>query len=157
MKNLSLNRIYLLIFILIIFSLNSFGQANFKTKLLKDIVKTENGKFTLEEYGFIVTLEANFLEVKVTSSAPSSLTSHDNFLALSSSMANAIMSTTLKNKSLTGNDDLHLIIRDKPVAPADITIQIEMKQDGLYYKVSSKGYEGSNNFGWDQFFFEKTN
>ena len=34
---------------------------------MKDIVKIENDKFTLEEYGFIVNLEANLLEVKVTS------------------------------------------------------------------------------------------
>jgi phage tail sheath gpL-like len=93
----------------------------------------------------------------VTSVAPSNLISRDNFISISSSMANAITATTLKNKGITGNDDLHLIVRDKQVAPADITIQIEMNPDGLTYKVNAKGYEGSNNFGWDQFFLEKTN
>jgi phage tail sheath gpL-like len=157
MKNLFLNRILLLICIVILSSLKSFGQADIKAKLLKDIVKTENGKFTLEEYGFLVTLEANILEVKVTSDAPVNLISRDNFISISSSMVNAITASTLKNKGLTGNEDLHLTMRDKQVAPADITIQIEMNQEGLTYKVNAKGYQGSNKIEWDQFFFEKIN
>ena len=157
MKNLFLNRILLLICIVILSSLKSFGQADIKAKLLKDIVKTENGKFTLEEYGFLVTLEANILEVKVTSDAPVNLISRDNFISISSSMVNAITASTLKNKVLTGNEDLHQTMRDKQVAPADITIQIEMNQEGLTYKVNAKGYQGSNKIEWDQFFFEKIN
>jgi phage tail sheath gpL-like len=157
MKNLSLKPILIIICIVLFSSLNSFGQATLKAKLLKDIVKNENGKFTLEEYGFIVTLEANLLEVKVTSVAPSNLISRDNFISVSSSMANAILASTLKSKGITGNDDLHLNIRDKQIAPADITIQIELNPDGLTYKVNAKGYQGSNNLGWDQFFFEKSN
>jgi hypothetical protein len=43
------------------------------------------------------------------------------------------------------------------VKAPDITINITMKADGISYKAAAKGYEGSNNFGWDQFFFEKTN
>ena len=143
--------------IIVLLSVKSFGQADLKTELLKDIVKIENGKFTLEEYGFIVTLEANLLEVKVTSAAPSNMISRDNFISISSSMANAILASTLKSKGITGNDDLHLIMRDKQVAPSDITIQIELNQSGLTYKVNAKGYQGGNNMGWDQFFFEKTN
>jgi len=61
--------------IILLLSVKSFGQAELKTKLLKIIVKIENGKFTLEEYGFIVTFEANWLEVKVTSNAPSNMIS----------------------------------------------------------------------------------
>ena len=83
--------------------------------------------------------------------------SRDNFISISSSMANAILASTLKSKGITGNDDLHLNMRDKQVAPVDITIQIELNQAGLTYKVNAKGYQGGNNMGWDQFFFEKTN
>jgi hypothetical protein len=157
MKNLVLNHMILTLCIIVLLSVKSFGQADLKTELLKDIVKIENGKFTLEEYGFIVTLEANLLEVKVTSAAPSNMISRDNFISISSSMANAILASTLKSKGITGNDDLHLIMRDKQVAPSDITIQIELNQAGLTYKVNAKGYQGGNNMGWDQFFFEKTN
>ena len=157
MKNLVLNHMILTLCIIVLLSVKSFGQADLKTELLKDIVKIENGKFTLEEYGFIVTLEANLLEVKVTSAAPSNMISRDNFISISSSMANAILASTLKSKGITGNDDLHLIMRDKQVAPSDITIQIELNQSGLTYKVNAKGYQGGNNMGWDQFFFEKTN
>ena len=156
MKKFVLTRVILLLCPILLLSVKSFGQSDLKTKLLKDIVKTENGKMTLEEYGFIVTLEANLLEIKVTSSAPSNMISRDNFISISSSMANAILASTLKSKGITGNDDLHLIMRDNQIAPADITIQIELNPDGLTYKVNSKGYQGSNKLGWDQFFFEKT-
>jgi hypothetical protein len=157
MKNLVLNRMILPLCIIVLLSVKSFGQADLKTKLLKDIVKIENGKFTLEEYGFIVSLEANLLEVKVTSAAPSNMISRDNFISISSSMANAILASTLKSKGITGNDDLHLNMRDKQVAPVDITIQIELNPDGLTYKVNAIGYQGSNKLGWDQFFFENNN
>jgi hypothetical protein len=157
MKNPVLNRMILPLCIMLLFSVKSFGQGDIKAKLLKDIVKTENGKLTLEEYGFIVTLEANLLEVKVTSVAPSNMISRDNFISISSTMANAILASTLKSKGITGNDDLHLIMRDKQVATADITIQIELTQAGLTYKADAKGYQGSNKLEWDQFFFEKNN
>jgi hypothetical protein len=147
MKNLVLNHMILTLCIIVLLSVKSFGQAYLKTELLKDIVKIENGNFTLEEYGFIVTLETNLLEVKVTSAAPSNIISRDNFISISSSMANAILASTLKSKGMTGNDDLHLIMRDKQVAPSDITIQIELNQAGLTYKVNAKDYQGGNNLG----------
>jgi len=90
----------------------------------------------------IVTFEANLLEVKVTSNAPSNMISRDNFISISSSMANAIVASTLKSKGITGNDDLHLIMRDKQVAPADITILIELNPAGLTYKGQCKRLPG---------------
>jgi hypothetical protein len=58
---------------------------------------------------------------------------------------------------LTGNQDLHLVLREVPVKAPDITINITMKADGISYKAIAKGYEGSNDMGWDQFIFSKGN
>lgn len=132
-----------------------FGQADIKTRLLKDVVKTENGKYSIEEIGFIVTLEANVLEVEITASSPSNLMSRDNFSLISSSLSNALISSTLKMNSLTGNSELVVVRREKPVKPADITVHIEMKAEGVSYKVTMKGFSMDNKMTWDQFFFEK--
>jgi hypothetical protein len=42
-----------------------------------------------------------------------------------------------------------------PVKAPDITINIIMKADGISYKATAKGYEGSNQMGWDEFIFSK--
>ena len=157
MKRLFSTGLILVICLSLLSSEKSFGQSDIKTRLLKDVVKTENGRFTLQQFGFLVTIEANILEVKITSTAPANLISRDNFLNISSSLANGILASTLKLNNLTGNQDLHLVLREVPVKAPDITINITMKADGISYKATAKGYEGSNDMGWDQFIFSKGN
>ena len=131
----------------------SFGQTDLKTKLFKDIVKTENGNYIAEENGFVVAMKANILEVKITASCPVSVMSRDNFLLTYSAFGNSIIASALKSINDQGNDELILIRRDKAIRPADITIEIEMNTNGLNYKVTASGYTGSNKLTWDQFFF----
>lgn len=133
------------------------GQSDVRTRLMKDIVKTDNGRYTYQQFGFLVTLEANIVEVKITSSAPTNLINRDNFINISSSLANGILSSTLKLNNMTGNQDLYLVLREVPVGAPDITINITMNADGISYKATAKGYEGSNQFSWDQFLFVKSN
>jgi hypothetical protein len=152
MKNTILIRTCFLISLFLIVT-QSFGQTDFKSKLFKDFVKTENGKYTAEENGFVVSMKANILEVKITASCPTSVMSRDNFILTFSSFGNCMIASALKNINDQGNEELVLVRRDKPIGPADITIQIEMNVNGLNYKVTAKGYQGSNTLTWDQFFF----
>ncbi len=153
MKNSILIRTCLLIsFVLVV--TQSFGQTDLKSKLFKDFVKIENGKYTAELNGFVVAIKANTLEVKITASCPISVMSRDNFVLTFSAFGNSIIASALKNINDQGNDELVLERRDKPIGPADITIHIEMNANGLNYKVTAKGYESSNTLTWDQFFLQ---
>ena len=39
----------------------SFGQPDIKSRLLQNVIKTENGKFFAEEYGSIVNIKNQFV------------------------------------------------------------------------------------------------
>lgn len=73
MKRLVSIGLILVICLSLLSSEKSFGQSDVKTRLLKDVVKTENGRFTFQQFGFLVTIEVNILEVKITLTAPASL------------------------------------------------------------------------------------
>lgn len=151
MKKSFLTRICLLICIVALSVAKCFGQADLKPTLLKDIVKTENGKFIAEEYGILVT-QGKILEVKFSAVSPSDIISRDNFISIFSSFSNSLIVTTLRINQMKVNGDLIITRRDKSSKPADITVQIEMNIDGLRYKVNAKDYTASNNIDWDQFF-----
>jgi hypothetical protein len=134
---------------------NSFGQPDVKSRLLKNIVKTENGKFIAEEYGSIVNIKTNFLEVQITATAPANIISRDNFISIYSEMAISILSSALKDINIKPNDAFNLIRHGKLQKPAAIIIQIDMSKDGLSYKVNSENSSSSNMLSWDQFYSGK--
>ncbi len=152
MKNSILIRICLLLSLIFNIAL-SFSQTDLKSKLFKDFVKTENGKYTTEQNGFVVALKAHILEVKITASCPAAVMSRDNFILIFSAFGNSMITSALKSINDQGNDELILVRREKPIGPADINIEIEMDSNGLKYKVIAKGYTGSNTLTWDQFIF----
>jgi hypothetical protein len=146
---LSLIAICLLVFT----TTNSFGQPDVKSRLLKNTVKAVNGKFFAEEYGSVVNVKTNFLEVKITATAPMNIISRDNFISIYSEMAISILSSALKDISIQPNDAFNLIRHEKRQEPAKVVIQIEMTKDGLSYKVNSgNSYSSSNTLSWDQFY-----
>ena len=115
-----------------------------------------NHKFIAEEYGSIVNIQTNFLEVKITATAPVDIISRDNFISIYSEMAISILSSALKDINIVPNDAFNLIRHAKNQEPAKIIIQIEMTKDGLSYKVNSgTSYSSSNKLSWDQFFSGK--
>lgn len=134
---------------------NSFGQPDVKSRLLKNVVRTENGKFIAEEYGSIVNIKTNFLEVQITATAPVNIISRDNFISIYSEMAISILSSALKDINIQPNDAFNLIRHGKLQKPAEIIIQIDMSKDGLSYKVNSGSSSSSNTLSWDQFYSGK--
>jgi len=135
---------------------NSFGQPDVKSRLLKNVVKTENGKFIAEEYGSIVNIKTNFLEVQITAIAPMNIISRDNFISIYSEMAISILSSALKDINIQPNDAFNLIRHEKRQEPAKVIIQIDMTKDGLNYKVNSgNSYSSSNTLSWNQFYSGK--
>lgn len=135
---------------------NSFGQPDVKSRLLKNVVKTENDKFVAEEYGSVVNIKTNILEVKITAIAPMNFISRDNFISIYSEMAISILSSALRDIQIVPNDAFNLIRHPKFEEPAKVIIQIEMSVEGLSYKVNSgNSYSSSNKLSWDQFFSGK--
>lgn len=132
-----------------------YGQRDIKAILLRDIVKSENGMFSIHEFGIIPTFDKNF-EVKVTASAPSGLISRDNFLRFYGALSTSIFSTYLSQNGIKAPDDLHIALRDKPGDTIDITVNIIMSEKGIDYTVVTADSKSKMNLQWlTQLYVEK--
>jgi hypothetical protein len=156
MKKSILSATLVALFLLVLPITNSFGQPDIKARLLQNVVKTENGKFIAEEYGSIVNIKTNLLEVKITATAPADIISRDSFISIYSEMGISILSSALKDINIEPNEAFNLIRHGKSAEPPKVVIQIEMSKTGLSYKVNSgTSFSSSNTLSWDQFFSGK--
>jgi hypothetical protein len=131
------------------------GQRDIKAILLRDIVKVENGTFSIQEFGILSTFDKDFA-VKITATAPMALLSRDNFLRFYGALSSSIFATYLSQEGIKAPDDLHIALKDKPGDPIDITVTITMSEKGIDYSVVTKNSKSSMNLQWlTQLFVEK--
>lgn len=131
------------------------GQRDIKAILLRDIVKVENGMFSVREFGILSTFDKDFA-VKVTATAPATLLSRDNFLRFYGALSSSIFATYLSQEGIKAPDDLHIALKDKPGDPIDITVTIIMSEKGINYTVVTKNSKSSMDLLWlTQLFVEK--
>jgi hypothetical protein len=131
------------------------GQRDIKAILLRDIVKVENGMFSIQEFGILTTFDKDF-EVKVTATAPIALLSRDNFLRFYGALSSSIFSTYLSQEGIKAPDDLNISLKDKPGDPIDITVSIIMSDKGIDYTVETKNSKSQMNLQWlTQLYVEK--
>jgi hypothetical protein len=142
--------LFLIFFLLLIFvlSVNLSGQQrDIKAILKRDIVKVENGKFLIQEFGTVTTFDKDF-QVKVTASAPMALLSRDNFLRFYGAFSSSIFTTHFSQEGIKVPDDLHILLKDKPGDPVDITVDIVMSEKGVDYSVVTKNSKSKMNLQW---------
>jgi hypothetical protein len=131
------------------------GQRDIKAILLRDIVKVENGMFSIQEFGILATFDKD-LEVNVTATAPESLLSRDNFIRFYGALSSSVFSTYLSQEGIKAPDDLHILLKDKPGDPIDITVNITMSEKGIDYTVVTKNSKSRMNLQWlTQLYVEK--
>ena len=145
----------LLCSVILIRSNTLLGQRDIKAILLRDIVRVENGMFSIQEFGILSTFDKDF-EVKVTATAPMALLSRDNFLRFYGALSSSIFSTYLSQEGIKAPDDLHISLKDKPGDPIDITVNITMSEKGIDYTVETKNSKSQMNLQWlTQLYVEK--
>ena len=131
------------------------GQRDIKKILLRDIVKVENGMYTIQEFGILPTFDKEY-EVKVTAAARVELISRDNFLRFYGALSSSIFATYLSQEGIKAPDDLNIILKDKPGDPIDITVNITMSENGIDYTVETKNSKSKMNLHWlTQMYLEK--
>jgi hypothetical protein len=123
------------------------GQRDVKAILLRNIVKVENGTYSIQEFGILPTFDNNF-EVKVTATAPIDLLSRDNFLRFYGALSTSIFTTYLSQEGIKAPDDLHILLKDKPGDPIDITVTISMSENGIDYTLTTKNSNSKMNLKW---------
>ena len=137
MKTTLLSILFCSIILILIPSNTLPGQRDIKAILSRDIVKVENGMFSIQEFGIIGTFDKNF-EVKITATAPKTLLSRDNLLRFYGALSSSIFSTYLSQEGIKASDDLHILLKDNPGDPIDITVNITMSEKGIDYTVVTK-------------------
>jgi hypothetical protein len=147
MKKTLLSILFCSLIIILIPSNILLGQRDIKAILLRDIVKAENGMFSIQEFGILPTFDKDF-EVKVTASAPIALLSRDNFLRFYGALSSSVFSTYLSQEGIKAPDDLHILLKDKPGDPMDITVTISMSEKGIDYTVETKNSKSKKNLLW---------
>lgn len=124
-----------------------FAQRDIKSELKRDVVKIENGRYTIEEYGLIGSLEKDY-EVKISASAPVSLLSRDNFLRYYGAFSSSIFSTWFSQEGIKAPDDLLLVLKEKPGNPVELTVTITMNESGVNYVIATKNSKSSMTIQW---------
>ena len=136
----------LAIIILIPFN-TMYAQPNIKALLSKDIVKVENGTYSIQEFGVLATFEQPLL-VKITATTPVSLLSRDNFLRFYGALSTSILSTYLSQEGKKVPNDLHLLLSEPTGSPVDIEVTITMNERGVDYVVITKNVTSKMDLQW---------
>ncbi len=124
-----------------------FAQRDINAALRQDVVKIENGMYTVQEYGVINTFDKDF-QVKISASAPASLLSRDNFMRYYGAFSSSIFATYLSQEGIKAPDDLLLVLHEKPGENVDLTVTISMNEKGVDYVVESANSKSKMNIQW---------
>jgi hypothetical protein len=147
MKKTLLSILFCSVILILIPSTTLLGQRDIKAILLRDIVKVENSMYSIREFGILGTFDKDF-EVEITATAPEALLSRDNFLRFYGALSSSVFSTYLSQEGIKAPDDLHIILKDKPGDPIDITVNITMSEKGIDYSVVTKNSKSRMNLQW---------
>lgn len=134
-KSILLHLICTLMLILVPLS-NLFAQRDIRTTLMCDVVKVENGSYSIEEYGLLSSFDRNY-EVKITATAPVALLSRDNFIRFYGAISSSIFSTYFQQEGIKVPDDLQVVLKDKPGETVDLAVTITMDEKGVNYVIAS--------------------
>jgi hypothetical protein len=147
MKKTLLSILFCSVILILIPSTTLLGQRDIKAILLRDIVKVENSMYSIREFGILGTFDKDY-EVEITATAPEALLSRDNFLRFYGALSSSVFSTYLSQEGIKAPDDLHIILKDKPGDPIDITVSITMSEKGIDYSVVTKNSKSRMNLQW---------
>ncbi len=137
-----------LICVLVLFSGGKlFAQRDIKSELKRDVVKIENGQYTIQEYGLIGSFDKDY-DVKISASAPVSLLSRDNFIRYYGAFSSSVFSTWFSQEGIKAPDDLLLVLKEKPGNPVELTVTITMSESGVNYVIATKNSKSEMTIQW---------
>ena len=134
-------------------AMNLYGQQrDIKSILKRDIVKTENGMYSIREYGTAAAFDKEFntreFQVSVSAQAPVSLLSKDIFTRFYGALSTSIFTTYFSQEGLKAPDDFNILLKDKPGNPIDLTVEIVMSESGIDYSLSFPGGKSKMHLHW---------
>ena len=126
---------------------NLFAQRDIQGELKRDIVKIENGVYSIHEFGSITSFDKDY-EVEISAKAPVDLLSRDNFVRYYGAFSSSIFSTYFSQEGIKAPDDLVLVKKEKLGNPIDLTVTITMNEKGIDYVIDSGDSKSKMNIQW---------
>jgi hypothetical protein len=127
-------------------------QRDIKAILKRDIVKIVNGQYTIQEYGTVTAFDKDLnlkeYQVSVNAKAPVSLLTRDNFTRFYGAFSTSIFASYISQEGLKAPNDLHILLKDKPGNPIDLTVDIVMSDGGVDYTISFNGGKSMMHLNW---------
>lgn len=135
-------------------SISAFSQTEWKTRLLKDIVKVENGNYSVEEYTLVKINEKNSIQFKTSAVAPVNVISRDKFVSFYSTYEIVIL-YALMNKNVTDFTSIDMEKLDELIGQPDITLHFEMTKNGIQIQITTEGETVKQTMTWDDIYKRK--
>ena len=141
--------------LLILTTIKSYAQTDWKEELTKNIVKVEYGKYYVEKY-MLYTVENNAsIQVKTSAVAPIEVISRDKFVAFYSTYTTIIILTAILTKVGIDNlSDLNSHELDKLIGQPDLSIHLEMTKTGFQLQLTADGGTSRQTMTWEDFYKE---
>ena len=154
MKTLNYNKSFFAI-LLILSTINSYGQTDWKEKLTKNIVKVENGKYSVEEYTLFTIENKASIQFKTSAVAPIDVLSRDKFVSFYSSYTTLIMLTAILSKGGIDLSNVNSKALDKLIGQPDISIHLELTNKGIQIQLTTDEGTSRQTMTWEEFYKEK--
>jgi|GEM_PF-1295836 len=143
----------LLIIVIIMITINSYSQTDWKTKLTTDIVKLENNKYSVEEFMLVKIDEETTIQFKTSAVAPVDVISRDNFVSIYSTYG-VIFLIAILNESGTDISNLDIKELDELIGQPDISIHFEMTKNGIQIQLIIDEETTRQTMTWEDVFKE---
>ena len=142
---------YFTFVLLVTVSLSSFSQE-WKTMLLKDLVKIENGKFTSTDCSLITMSDGTKMQIKSHAEAPAAgVISRDQFISIFATTTMVLVQSILTQGGLL-EADYSIKTVEELIGVPDVEINCIMGKTGIQIEVKSD--DGTNRVTqtWDEIF-----
>jgi phage tail sheath gpL-like len=140
-------QISIIVALFMVCSIYSHAQ-DYQARLLKDMVKTANGKMTVEDFTLITLSNGNTLQVKSHGEAPATaVISRDNFVALFSQTVTSITEEMTKADEGATTKDLDGIIGNP-----DVTVNVFVAKSGIQIEVKTGEEVNRSTVKWEDLF-----
>jgi phage tail sheath gpL-like len=140
-------QITLILALILAFSFYSHAQ-DFQGRLLKDMVKTANGKMILEDFTLITLSNGNTLQVKSHGEAPATgVISRDNFVALFTQTVTSLTDEMTKSDEGATSKDLDGIIGNP-----DVGVNVYVAKSGVQIEVKTGEEVNRSTVKWEDIF-----
>ena len=141
--------------LMILTTINGYAQTDWKKELTKNVVKVEDGKYSVERYVLYTNENMSSIQVKSSAVAPINVLSRDKFVAFYSSYTTIIILTAILTKvGIDHLSDLKSKELDKLIGQPDLSIHLEMTNTGIQIQFSVDGETSRQTMTWEDFYKE---